>query len=161
MPVDTCKRKVQDGHKPYAHRVGLPKVHKDAPKTSAITPSKKGCSNLTLHDWLTIVAYHDANQPISQQEVVKYFSQWPEGVLIFNQSSLSRHLSKKGREEDQARLASNPTALSGKRPRVVTRPDVEMALVLWVKHMEEKGDQCWCQRWLGLRRHLTYLTMNV
>jgi len=27
-----------------------------------------------------------------------------------------------------------------KRPRVVTRPDVEKALFLWVRHMEEKGE---------------------
>jgi len=53
------------------------------------------------------------------------------------QSALSLHLSKKGCEEDQSRLAANPTALSGKTAWIVMHPDVEKALVLWVKHMEE------------------------
>jgi hypothetical protein len=35
-------------------------------------------------------------------------------------------------------LESNPTALSTKRAQVVTRPDVEKALVLWVGHIEQK-----------------------
>lgn len=97
-------------------------------------------SNLTLNDWLTVVNYHDKHQPISQQEVVAYFARRQEEALIFTQSSLSCHLSKKGWEEDQTKLASTPTALSAKRAHIVTRPDVEKALVLWVKHMEEKGE---------------------
>ena len=32
----------------------------------------------------------------------------------------------------------NPNALSGKKAWIVTCPDVERALVLWVNHMEEK-----------------------
>jgi hypothetical protein len=31
-------------------------------------------------------------------------------------------------------------ALSSKRVRIVTRPDVERALFKWVKHMEELGE---------------------
>ena len=31
-------------------------------------------------------------------------------------------------------------ALSAKCPRIVTRPDVERALVLWIYSMEEKGE---------------------
>jgi hypothetical protein len=38
-------------------------------------------------------------------------------------------------------VVSNSIALSAKRPCIVTRPDVKRALVLWVKHMEEKGEQ--------------------
>ena len=82
--------------------------------------------------------YLDSNQPISQEEVVKHFAGRSDGALKFSQSALSRHLSKKGREEDQSRLAANPNALSGKKARIVTRPDVKRALVLWVNHMEEK-----------------------
>ena len=33
-----------------------------------------------------------------------------------------------------------PSALDSKRPRAVTSPEVEMALYLWVKHMEEKKE---------------------
>jgi hypothetical protein len=138
MPAtDEPRRKPRTNIKPYVRKPRLP-VDKNAPKTSAVpTPSRP---HLTLSDWLTVVAYHDANQPISQTDVVSHFANRPEGHLIFTQSALSRHLSKKGRAEDQARMHTNPTALSGKRARVVTRPDVEKALVLWVRHMEEKGD---------------------
>jgi hypothetical protein len=37
-------------------------------------------------------------------------------------------------------LKSHPNALSLKRPHVVTRPDVERALILCVRHMGEKGE---------------------
>ena len=40
----------------------------------------------------------------------------------------------------EARIHDNPSALSSKRPRIVTRPDVERALVLWVQHMEHKNE---------------------
>jgi hypothetical protein len=39
----------------------------------------------------------------------------------------------------EARIADNPAALSSKRPRIVTSPEVECALVLWVQHMEVRG----------------------
>jgi hypothetical protein len=45
--------------------------------------------------------------------------------LIFTQASLSC-------------LELNPTALLSKRAWIITRPDVEKALVLWVIHMEQK-----------------------
>src|SRR5882762_4516162 len=109
------------------------------PQTSAVVQPKHKNQNLTLHDWVTVVGYHDSHQPISQKEVVKYFASRQDGALHFNQATLSHHLSKEGHACDQALLNSNPTALSQKRVRVVTRPDVEEALVLWVKHMEEKG----------------------
>ncbi|KAH9010169.1 hypothetical protein EDB83DRAFT_2234465, partial [Lactarius deliciosus] len=103
-----------------------------------ITKPKHEQSNLSLSDWLRVIQYYDSNQPISQPEVVKYFSNHSEGALLFSQSALSRHLSQKGQEEDQQQLLSNPTALSGKRAQVVTQPDVKKAVFLWVKHMEEK-----------------------
>jgi hypothetical protein len=138
MPASKeVRRKPRQGHKPY-DRTPRPPKNKNPPKTSAITKLKDARSNLTLSDWLEVVHYYDDNQPLSQPEVVKYFASRSEGALLFSQSALSRHLARKGREEDQQRLLSNPSALSGKRARVVTRPDVEKALVLWVKHMEEK-----------------------
>ncbi|THU93936.1 DDE-domain-containing protein [Dendrothele bispora CBS 962.96] len=75
---------------------------------------------------------------MSQQQVVDYFATRPEGVLKFTQGALSKKLSKKG--ELQARADQNPSALSGKRARVVTRPDVEEALWLWVQKMEKKNE---------------------
>ena len=145
MPPEPIKkvRKPRDGHKPY-NRAQKPKGPSKAtqppPKTSAVTLQKHSRQNLTLNDWLTVVAYHDSHQPISQEKVIKYFANKADGALIFSQPSLSRHLSKSGREEDKSRLDSNPTALSAKRIRIVTRPDIEEALIKWVRHMEEKGE---------------------
>ena len=55
--------------------------------------------------------------------------------------SISRlFLKLKNRSELELRINDNPNSLSSKRPRIVTRPDVEKALFLWVKHMEEKRE---------------------
>ena len=40
----------------------------------------------------------------------------------------------------EACMQSNLNALSCKRPHVVTRPDVDDVLWLWVQHMEKKGE---------------------
>ena len=148
MPPKTERkvRKPRIVSKPYNRTPkpshGSSKSQLAPPRTSATIKQKKhGRSNLTLHDWLTVVAYHDEHQPISQAEVVRHFANKEDGALVFNQSTLSRHLSEKGRQEDAKRLESNPTALSSKRIRAVTHPDVEEALFKWVMHMQEKGEQ--------------------
>ncbi|KAF9235824.1 hypothetical protein BU15DRAFT_33890, partial [Melanogaster broomeanus] len=94
--------------------------------------------NLTTYDWLTVFAYIDQHPDKTQTDVVNFFRTRAEGALEFTQATLSRRL--KEREEIESRAQSNPTALSSKRPRVVTRPDVEEALVLWVRSMELKGE---------------------
>ena len=95
--------------------------------------------NLTLFDWMTVYTYVDTlPQPINQGEVVKYFATRPQGALVFSQSTLSCKLWQ--RTEIEARVESIPNALSSKRPRVVTRPDVDHALWLWVQKMEQKGE---------------------
>ncbi|KIK74780.1 hypothetical protein PAXRUDRAFT_174649, partial [Paxillus rubicundulus Ve08.2h10] len=55
------------------------------PKMSAIKPQKHSCHNLTLSDWLAIVAYHGKHQPIPQEAVDKHFANKEDGTLIFNQ----------------------------------------------------------------------------
>jgi hypothetical protein len=40
----------------------------------------------------------------------------------------------------EAQINDNPNALSSKQPRIVTRPDVECALILWVRHMESRRE---------------------
>lgn len=40
----------------------------------------------------------------------------------------------------EQRVHDNPSALSSKRARIVTRPDVEKALVCWFHTMEDKGE---------------------
>ena len=130
--------------KPYSKKPGPQfggSKAKNAPKTSALPKAPNHLrSNLTLHDWLRVVDWYDRNQPVLQDETVKHFRNLREDALIFTQSTLSRHLTQKGRQHDQARLVSTPTALSSKRVRIVTRPDVEEALRLWVAHMEQKRE---------------------
>ena len=77
---------------------------------------------------------------MTQQDLVKYFATRPEGALLFTQSGLSHHLNAQGCAIDQARLAATPAALSTKKSHIVTRPDINKALFLWYKHMEEKGE---------------------
>jgi hypothetical protein len=40
----------------------------------------------------------------------------------------------------EAHVNDNPSALSSKRPHVVTSPQVEHALILWVEWMEHNGE---------------------
>jgi hypothetical protein len=88
---------------------------------------------------MTVYTYVDTlPQPINQGEVVKYFATRPQGALLFSQPTLSRKLRQ--RLEMEARVESIPNALSCKRPRVVTRPDVDRALWLWVQQMDQKGE---------------------
>ena len=139
MPASNkIQHKPCQSHKPY-NQAPKSQKNKNAPKTSAKIKHnlKHAWSNLTLSDWIEVAQYYDVNQLLSQPGVVKYFASCSEGALLFSQSALSHHLARKG-WEDQQRLLSTPSALSGKRTQVVTQSDVEKALVLWVKHMEEK-----------------------
>jgi hypothetical protein len=111
-------------------------TQKDQPATSAITTTSQR-KNLTLRDWMTVFSYIDLHPGIEQGKVVKHFATKADGALIFNQSTLSRKL--KMRSELKDRVHSNPNALSSKQPRIVTRPDVEKALILWFQGMEKKG----------------------
>jgi hypothetical protein len=125
---------------PYKPCKRQEKPKKDAPKSSAQCIEKKSCKNLTLHDWMTVLQFIDEHPAMSQQAIVKHFKTRVEGALIFTQATLSQKLKLQVRAELEARVSETPTALSSKRPHIVTRPDVEKALFLWVKHMEEKGE---------------------
>lgn len=110
---------------------------KDTPKSSA-KKTETSHTNLTLHDWLTVIRYVESHPDMTQLQIVDYFRSRKEGALIFTQSTLSRKLHE--RAELKGRATANPTALSSKRPHVVTNPKVERALVLWVRSMEQKGE---------------------
>jgi len=133
------KRKHRDKPPPYQRHPKKPKV-KDTPVTSA-QPAAHAATrqNLTLNDWLTVFAYIDAHPAILQCDVVNHFKSLQSGALIFTPSTLSQKLKECSTLE--ARINDNPSALSSKRPHIVTRPDVDRALFLWVRHMEEKGEQ--------------------
>jgi Tc5 transposase DNA-binding domain len=87
---------------------------------------------------MTIFAYMDKHPLMSQGNIARHFRSKQDGALIFTQSTLSQKV--KAHPELEKRAASYPNALSSKRPWVVTCPDVERALVLWVHHMEERGE---------------------
>ncbi|KAJ6628312.1 hypothetical protein B0H10DRAFT_1778092, partial [Mycena sp. CBHHK59/15] len=94
--------------------------------------------HLLLYDWMTVFAFIDNHSDMTQQEVVAHFRSLTASTLEFTQETLPRKL--KQRSELKQWAKSNPNALSMKHERVVTRPDVECALVLWVEHMAEKGE---------------------
>lgn len=146
--------------KPYTRTKPTRTPARDASATSAQS-SQKHKPNLTLQDWLDVVDYYDQNYPnISQLQVVKHFASLSEGALFFSQGSLSRHLSSEGRKEDQEKAAATSNALSSKRARIVTRPDVEKALIFWVKHMERKREQV-TGPMLAAKRTTFEVTLNV
>jgi hypothetical protein len=140
MPADpkpTRKPRIQT--KPYQRKpkAAVPKDgvwHRTAAKP---IPTKKH-ETLTLHDWMTVFTYMDDHPSMTQGDVVRHFATKVDGALTFDQSTLSRKV--KARPELEKRITSYPNALSSKRLRTVTRPDVERALVLWAQHMEEKGE---------------------
>ena len=136
MPPEPA-RKPREKPKPYQRKPKLP-VAKDAPRTSGKIIKEHGRENLTLHDWMTVFAFVDQHPGMTQGDIVKHFASKSDGALIFTQCTLSRKM--KSREDLERRVISHPNALSSKRPRVVTRPDVERALVLWMRHIEEKGE---------------------
>ncbi|KIK77214.1 hypothetical protein PAXRUDRAFT_167499 [Paxillus rubicundulus Ve08.2h10] len=133
------KRKPWD--KPTNHPLAPVKQQKhtqNVPATSIQLPQQTSLQNLTLSDWLSVYAYIDAHPGVSQANIVDHFQTCHEGALIFNQSTLSHKLRECPKME--ACSNDNPTALASKRPWVVTRPDVECTLVLWVQDMEQKGE---------------------
>src|SRR6267154_4434075 len=132
------KRKPRDKPPPYQRQPKKQKVN-DTPATSAQPAARIAArQNLTLNDWLTVFAYIDAHPTISQCDIVNHFKSLQSGALIFTQSTLLCKL--KERLTLEACINDNPNTLSSKRPRTVTRPDVDRALFLWVKQMEEKGE---------------------
>jgi hypothetical protein len=94
--------------------------------------------NLTLHDWMTVFAYMDEHPGMSQGDIVRHFASRIDGTLTFDQSTLSQKV--KAWPKLKKCITSYPNVLSSKCPQIVTHPDVERALVLWVQHMEEKGE---------------------
>ena len=141
MPQEEWKRKRQKQPIQVARRgrEHLPGPSKETPKTSTQSIETPKQENLTLFNWMTVYTYVDSlPQPINQGEVVKHFTMRPQGALSFSQSTLSCKLWQHPKME--ARVDSIPNALSCKRPRIVTRPDVDRALWLWVQQMDWKGE---------------------
>ncbi|KAG2086448.1 hypothetical protein BD769DRAFT_1532410 [Suillus cothurnatus] len=96
--MSNMTRKPREKPAPYKQRSETVTKNKDAPATSAKPHKVTTRKNLTLNDWLVVFAYIDTHP--------------------HHQSALSRAL--KRRPELEARINSNPNALSSKRPRVVS-----------------------------------------
>jgi hypothetical protein len=135
MPAEP-KRKPRAKPGPYKAREKR-KESKDAPATSAVQQVTTK-DHLTLRDWMTVFAYIDSHHGIGQEQVVKHFATKQHDALHFTQPTLSRKV--KMRAELEARAQSYPNALSTKRARIVTRPNVERALVLWFQPMAAKRE---------------------
>ncbi|KAJ7263550.1 hypothetical protein C8J57DRAFT_981617, partial [Mycena rebaudengoi] len=108
--------------------------------------------NLTLYDWMNVFAFVDEHPRMSQQSITEHFRSLQTGALVFSQETLSRKL--KMRTVLEERFNQNPTALSSKRERVVTRLDVDRGLVLWVQQIEGKGETVTGDMLIEKRRRL-------
>lgn len=123
--------------KPFATKSGPRGPNaKNRPATSA-QPLKKVKPRLTNSDWMEVYDWVDKHPHATQAEVVKHFATRQEGALSFDQGSLSRNLRKRSHRE--AEVTANPAALSSKRARIVTRPDVDQALWKWVQDRMSKS----------------------
>ncbi|KAJ3779959.1 hypothetical protein GGU10DRAFT_248935, partial [Lentinula aff. detonsa] len=117
---------------PYENRAPR-RPKQDLPKTSVVTPQSSKRQNLTLYDKVQILDFIDKNLGIAQHRICEHFANRPQGALIFTQATVS--CITRDRNQLLDRAESNSNALSSKRPCVVTRPDVERALYLWVQHL--------------------------
>lgn len=148
----TLKCKSHNKPAAYTQPTKKQKITNDTSHISAAQLYSK-CSNsrqnLTLADWLSVYAFIDAHPHATQADIIQHFKSLPTGALNFDQSTLSCKL--RTRPNMKARINDNLNALSAKWPRVVTRPDVEQAIVLWVQHMEHKGEivttHMLCEKW--------------
>ena len=141
MPAERTRK--PRTRKPYARKPGPKPKQKGAVPVQALAVSKAAPKhrrkNLPLEDWITVFDFADAHPSMSQEDVADHFRGLHEGTLKFSQSALSRRLRQ--RNELLVRANSTPTALASKRPRIVTRPDVERALVMWTRHRRRRPTQ--------------------
>ena len=140
MPPELQRRKPRPKPAPYQRKPRETNPSQTGtPAPSAKSIKTKACrGNLTLNDWLTVFDVIGSHPDVPQERVVEHFKMRQEGALEFTQSMLSRKLKKC--TELQERVNSHPNALSRKRPHAITSPEVEKALILWVRSMEGKGE---------------------
>ena len=141
--------------KPYASKPGL-KTPWKVPATSAISTKSCLCKNLTVNDWLTVFAFIDTHLHISQTGKCDHFWSLAGGTLEFNHATLSWKLKKW--ENLEAYATSFLNAVSTKCECIVTHPDVDWALYLWVKSMEAESEvvtgSMLCTKWRFFEQEL-------
>ena len=143
MPTSLAVRKVHENPKPYDRKPHKP-AGPNGPKTSACPVQSNKRENLTLHDWMTVLTFIYEHPAMAQANIVKHLASKADGAFIFTQSTVYSVLlldscKIQTRSELKNRVNSHLSALSSKWPHVVTRPDVEKALALWVQDMEDQG----------------------
>jgi hypothetical protein len=112
MPVEPT-RKAWDKPAPYyVPNPGLKEHEKDA-------------SGVNLQTWRTILAFMDSHPDMGPTAIAQHFRSRRDGALLFTQPTLFRI-----QEELQARAQFN---LNMPSLQIVLRPDVERALVLWLR----------------------------
>ncbi|KAJ6479841.1 hypothetical protein C8R45DRAFT_761573, partial [Mycena sanguinolenta] len=129
-PLKSSKPTAKPGHKST----------KCLPRTSARFEKDERRRDLTYSDWIQVFNYIDDHSSLNQNEVIAYFSSRPDskgGKLLFKQPALSKKLQQKDKIRTLVATAE-PNFLSMKRARVVTSPEVDRALGLWVQDMERK-----------------------
>ncbi|CAK5279727.1 unnamed protein product [Mycena citricolor] len=110
-------------------------------RSSAIL-GQEGRKNLTNYDWLQVIQYAEKNPGTKQKAVMEFFasrSNAEGGKLFFTQGALSKHLNPEKKAALLKLAAENSAALSLKRERVVTSPEVDRGLGLWALDMEQKN----------------------
>ncbi|CAK5277221.1 unnamed protein product [Mycena citricolor] len=110
-------------------------------RSSAIL-GQEGRKNLTNYDWLQVIQYAEKNPGTKQKAVIEFFasrSNAEGGKLFFTQGALSKHLNPEKKAALLKLAAENSAALSLKRERVVTSPEVDRGLGLWALDMEQKN----------------------
>ncbi|KAJ3514077.1 hypothetical protein NMY22_g14859 [Coprinellus aureogranulatus] len=130
-------RQPRESHNPYNRTKKTGPKPKNAPRTAA-QPKKTAYVVLTNADWLTVFRWIDLHPEATQEEVVRHFSSKKEGAPHFSQTTLSRRLAKRTQIED--RVAEYSGGASAKRERIVTAPQVDRSLFLWLKEMEAKNE---------------------
>jgi uncharacterized protein YecA (UPF0149 family) len=139
MPQEEPMHKVHEKPAPYSHKQGPSAQTADTPKTSArAIATTHHWQNLTLSDWLIVFQFIDEHPNIFQSQVVEHFKTHREGALFFTQSTLAQKLEQYAKLE--ACKEANLNALSSKQPQVVTCPNIERALILWIAHMQENKE---------------------
>ena len=136
-PPPTEKTRKPRPTKPYANKPGPKGPNTKSRPTTSAQPLKKVKARLTNSDWMEVYDWVDKHPNATQAETVKHFATRSEGALTFDQGSLSCNLKK--RDKREAEVTANPAALSSKRARVVTRPDVDRALWMWVQDRMSKS----------------------
>ena len=160
MPPDStnsppkCRPRVL---KPYAHKPGPKNQKIKGPKTSAFSNVPSQRNNLTLYDWLQVVDWYDHHQPTSQAETIKYFKNLHDDALLFNQGTLSHHLTKKAvswiKQSWHLLLQHYLLNVLKLSHDLMLKKPCNYGCSTWNRSEKLSQGQCWLKSMLGLKMH--------